>query len=164
MEMLKKYALFSLIVLAVFGAGCSAGENETALEEDKDEMQKRLERMVESQIEGRGVTDPAVLAAMRETPRWKFVPEDLKHRAFEDNPLPINLPPGLPDTPGPARTDQGSHSPESVLWAYTSLQRASAPPCASIWTHTTLRSVFNRFVTAQATLPQITIDHTRGIE
>jgi protein-L-isoaspartate(D-aspartate) O-methyltransferase len=89
-EMLKKYALFSLIVLAVFGAGCSAGEDEMAVEENEDEiMQKRLERMVESQIESRGVTDPAVLAAMRETPRWKFVPEDLKHRAFEDNPLPI---------------------------------------------------------------------------
>lgn len=88
--MLKKYALFSIIVLITVGAGCSAGEDKPAVEEDEDEiMQKRLERMVESQIESRGVTDPAVLAAMRKTPRWKFVPEDHKNRAFEDNPLPI---------------------------------------------------------------------------
>ena len=88
--MLKKYALFSIIALTTVVAGCSAGEDKPAVEEDEDEiMQKRLERMVESQIESRGVTDPAVLAAMRKTPRWKFVPEDHKNRAFEDNPLPI---------------------------------------------------------------------------
>jgi protein-L-isoaspartate(D-aspartate) O-methyltransferase len=87
---LKKYALFSIIALTTVVAGCSAGEDEPTVEEDEDEiMQKRLERMVESQIESRGVTDPAVLAAMRKTPRWKFVPEDHKNRAFEDNPLPI---------------------------------------------------------------------------
>jgi protein-L-isoaspartate(D-aspartate) O-methyltransferase len=88
--MLKRYAAFSIILLTVAVAGCSANENKPAVGEDEDEiMQKRLDRMVESQIESRGVTDPAVLNAMSKTPRWKFVPEDLKHRAFEDNPLPI---------------------------------------------------------------------------
>jgi protein-L-isoaspartate(D-aspartate) O-methyltransferase len=88
--MLKRYAAFSIILLTVAVAGCSANDNKPAVGEDEDEiMQKRLDRMVESQIESRGVTDPAVLNAMSKTPRWKFVPEDLKHRAFEDNPLPI---------------------------------------------------------------------------
>jgi protein-L-isoaspartate(D-aspartate) O-methyltransferase len=88
--MLKKYAAFSIIALSIAVAGCSASDEKPVVEEDEEEiMQKRLERMVESQIESRGVTDPAVLTAMRKTLRWEFVPEDLKHRAFEDNPLPI---------------------------------------------------------------------------
>lgn len=45
--------------------------------------------MVSSQIAARGVTDPAVLKAMREVPRQEFVPGALKGAAFSDNPLPI---------------------------------------------------------------------------
>jgi protein-L-isoaspartate(D-aspartate) O-methyltransferase len=45
--------------------------------------------MVEEQIEGRGVRNPRVLAAMRETPRHLFVPEALRPHAYEDRPLPI---------------------------------------------------------------------------
>jgi protein-L-isoaspartate(D-aspartate) O-methyltransferase len=45
--------------------------------------------MVEHQVEGRGVGDPAVLEAMRNVPRHEFVPEDLVDRAYGDNPLPI---------------------------------------------------------------------------
>jgi protein-L-isoaspartate(D-aspartate) O-methyltransferase len=46
-------------------------------------------RMVADQIDGHGVTDPIVLAAMRTIPREQFVPDSLRPRAFEDNPLPI---------------------------------------------------------------------------
>ena len=52
-------------------------------------MWRRLNVMVDGQIEGRGISDPATLAAMRKVPRWEFVPDDMKARAFEDNPLPI---------------------------------------------------------------------------
>lgn len=45
--------------------------------------------MVETQIATRGVTDPRVLAAMREVPRELFVPDHLRSRAFEDRALPI---------------------------------------------------------------------------
>ena len=38
---------------------------------------------------GRGVTDPAVLAAMRAVPRHRFVPEALRPMAYDDGPLPI---------------------------------------------------------------------------
>jgi protein-L-isoaspartate(D-aspartate) O-methyltransferase len=45
--------------------------------------------MVRTQIEARGVRDERVLAALREVPRHRFVPEDLVHAAYEDGPLPI---------------------------------------------------------------------------
>jgi len=48
-----------------------------------------LEQMVRSQIEARGITDPRVLAAMREVDRAAFVPEALRSRAYDDCPLPI---------------------------------------------------------------------------
>ena len=48
-------------------------------------------RMVTTQIEGRGVHDAAVLAAMRKVPRHRFVPESLRGHAYEDRPLPIGL-------------------------------------------------------------------------
>ena len=47
--------------------------------------------MVANQIEGRGVRDPAVLAALRKVPRHRFVPESLSSQAYEDHPLPIGL-------------------------------------------------------------------------
>ncbi len=46
-------------------------------------------RMVVTQIEARGVEDPAVLAAMRAVPRHLFMPEDTRHAAYEDHPVPI---------------------------------------------------------------------------
>ncbi len=48
-----------------------------------------LERMVQMQIEARGVRTPAVLEAMRQVPREQFVPVSLRGEAYEDFPLPI---------------------------------------------------------------------------
>lgn len=45
--------------------------------------------MVEEQIVRRGVTDPAVLEAMRRVPRHLFVPSDMIESAYDDTPLPI---------------------------------------------------------------------------
>lgn len=45
--------------------------------------------MVEKQLRRRGIADRAVLAAMLAVPRHKFVPEELRSRAYEDAPLPI---------------------------------------------------------------------------
>lgn len=47
------------------------------------------ERMVREQIEARGVSDPAVLDAMRSLPRHLFVEEALAYKAYSDSPLPI---------------------------------------------------------------------------
>ncbi len=45
--------------------------------------------MVEEQIEGRGISDPRVLEAMREVPRHEFVPPEAREDAYKDGPLPI---------------------------------------------------------------------------
>lgn len=47
------------------------------------------EDMVERQIQGRGITDPAVLSAMRKVERHLFVSEALRDQAYGDFPLPI---------------------------------------------------------------------------
>ena len=45
--------------------------------------------MVETQIQARGITAPAVLEALAAVPRHRFVPEALAPRAYDDTPLPI---------------------------------------------------------------------------
>ena len=49
----------------------------------------RRAAMVVEQIQERGVADAPVLAAMRAVPRHLFVPDSLRHLAYEDRPLPI---------------------------------------------------------------------------
>jgi len=49
----------------------------------------RRAAMVREQIEGRGVRDPRVLAALERVPRHRFVPADQRASAYEDTPLPI---------------------------------------------------------------------------
>ena len=46
-------------------------------------------KMVETQIQARGIHDERVLAAMRKVPRHEFVPPEEKLAAYSDNPLPI---------------------------------------------------------------------------
>jgi len=47
------------------------------------------DRMVTEQIEARGISDPAVLEAMRKVERHRFVPFSRRHQAYDDYPLPI---------------------------------------------------------------------------
>jgi protein-L-isoaspartate(D-aspartate) O-methyltransferase len=47
------------------------------------------QRMVEEQLENRGIVDQRVLTAMREVPRHLFVPEAYREFAYDDRPLPI---------------------------------------------------------------------------
>lgn len=46
-------------------------------------------KMVEQQIQGRGVSDPRVLMAMANVPRHCFVPQEYLSEAYADHPLPI---------------------------------------------------------------------------
>ncbi len=48
-------------------------------------------KMVEEQIEARGVTDARVLEAMQRVPRHEYVPAEYRARAYSDRPLPIGL-------------------------------------------------------------------------
>ena len=45
--------------------------------------------MVRTQIAARGVSDPAVLEAMRRVPREAFLPAELEEFTYVDSPLPI---------------------------------------------------------------------------
>ncbi len=56
---------------------------------EKADLAARREEMVDRQIAARGITDEAVLEAMREVPREAFVPEDMREFAYLDTPLPI---------------------------------------------------------------------------
>ena len=47
--------------------------------------------MVERQLRGRGISDERVLDAMARVPRELFLPEDLRHLAYEDGALPIGF-------------------------------------------------------------------------
>lgn len=60
----------------------------TAIVEDESLTNAR-HQMVESQIRARGVSDPAVLAAMETVPRHLFVPPESVQDAYADHPLPI---------------------------------------------------------------------------
>src|SRR5947209_7823579 len=55
----------------------------------EDELAVARRRMVVEQIRARGITDPAVLAAMAAVPRHLFVPESERREAYDDRPLPI---------------------------------------------------------------------------
>ena len=52
-------------------------------------MEHAQQQMVEEQIVARGVTDPRILAAMRQVPRIEFVPPDCRSLAYIDRPVPI---------------------------------------------------------------------------
>jgi protein-L-isoaspartate(D-aspartate) O-methyltransferase len=45
--------------------------------------------MVKTQISDRGITNTAVLEAMKRVPRHLFIPEEYEREAYEDYPLPI---------------------------------------------------------------------------
>jgi protein-L-isoaspartate(D-aspartate) O-methyltransferase len=54
-----------------------------------DPWQPARRRMIDDQIRARGVTNQAVLDAMRKVPRHLFVPPGLRDAAYDDGPLPI---------------------------------------------------------------------------
>ena len=54
-----------------------------------DHIQSDRDYMVDSQLVARDITNEAVLKAMREVPRERFVPEDERGAAYLDGPLPI---------------------------------------------------------------------------
>jgi protein-L-isoaspartate(D-aspartate) O-methyltransferase len=53
------------------------------------DFQSMKEEMVATQIRARGIKDEAVLNAMLKVERHEFVPEEIRHLAYSDRPLPI---------------------------------------------------------------------------
>ncbi len=46
-------------------------------------------RRLAAELRAKGITDDAILQAIERTPRHLFVPSGVRHRAYEDAPLPI---------------------------------------------------------------------------
>ncbi len=57
--------------------------------DQEQEFADARERMVEEQLSARDIVDPRVLQAMRDVPRHRFIPDDVRHLAYADCPLPI---------------------------------------------------------------------------
>ena len=55
----------------------------------QDEFAHARRRMLEHDLRGRDITDPAVLETMAAVPREAFVPEGYHSQAYADGPLPI---------------------------------------------------------------------------
>jgi len=77
------------VALLVFGACSHESGPAHAVPPDPDSREQERLQMVSRQIESRGVRDARVLAAMREVPRHRFVPESQRAQAYDDRPLPI---------------------------------------------------------------------------
>lgn len=60
-----------------------------ASEETSAFSRKRRRQMVEEQIAGRGIADPAVLEAIGRVPREDYVPQDYFALAYDDRPVPL---------------------------------------------------------------------------
>lgn len=71
-------------------SGLEAGVRASAAVQEIDWASRRR-AMVEGQVRARGVTEGAVLRAMREVPRHEFVPREHRRNAYADRPLPIGL-------------------------------------------------------------------------
>jgi len=78
----------SAISLLVFASSCNGGEGSDVSPMDSDREAER-NRMVDQSIVPQGITDPAVIAAMRQVPRHRFVPERYSLFAYIDGPLSI---------------------------------------------------------------------------
>lgn len=57
--------------------------------QDVDPFAKARNQMIEHDLKGRDITDKAVLQAMRDVPRHRFVSPAQQDRAYADYPLPI---------------------------------------------------------------------------
>jgi protein-L-isoaspartate(D-aspartate) O-methyltransferase len=81
--------LFCLAVLVLLSCGPPPGGEVEGDGREEARMESLRKKMVEQQIQARGVNNPKVLSAMLRVPRHKFVPpEDIPY-AYSDQPLPI---------------------------------------------------------------------------
>jgi protein-L-isoaspartate(D-aspartate) O-methyltransferase len=90
MGIVKKMVGPILMALAMLPGGGRGQTNSTAAGEEEHFAAERR-RMVREQLLSPAyhITDTRVLAAMGKVPRHRFVPADLRHRAYDDCPLPI---------------------------------------------------------------------------
>ena len=61
----------------------------TGSSKQKPDYREQRQNMVENQLRSRDIDDPDVLEAMQKVRRHLFVPENVRHLAYKDRPLPI---------------------------------------------------------------------------
>lgn len=81
-------ARFAVIFVSLL---LSCGATPSLVQQPSDEYRMVRESMVATQLRARDIRDSRVLDAMREVPRHLFVPEEIRHLAYQDSPLPIGL-------------------------------------------------------------------------
>jgi protein-L-isoaspartate(D-aspartate) O-methyltransferase len=84
----KGFYIWAFSTVFIFLTGCTDGKRVSDLNPSEDFKTMR-EKMVETQIKGRGVKDPRVLSVMLKVERHLFVPKELQSSAYADQPLPI---------------------------------------------------------------------------
>ncbi|CAN5545501.1 protein-L-isoaspartate(D-aspartate) O-methyltransferase [soil metagenome] len=57
---------------------------------DRSAFGELREAMVDKQLRDRGIDDERVLAAMAQVPRERYVPKEVRHRAYDDSALPLS--------------------------------------------------------------------------
>lgn len=82
--------MFLIAVLFALIAACGSQDSGDSASAAADYPRLRRE-MVESQLRSRDIWDRKVLETMGKVPRHEFVPQAVKHLAYEDHPLPIGL-------------------------------------------------------------------------
>ena len=87
--MLPLHFFIALCLLAILWEVSCNKVNEQKQIKPIDRFNEMRLKMVEYQIEARGIKDSRVLEAIRNVPRHLFVPENLKDLAYNDEPLPI---------------------------------------------------------------------------
>jgi len=88
--MANRMVHFSVFLMMCSCVGDAGNGQDAAAKTDSDPYQKQRYRMVAQQIESRGVSEGAVLNAMRTVKRHLFVPDGEAGNAYQDNPLPIS--------------------------------------------------------------------------
>jgi len=72
-------------------AACTAAAPRATPMDDvtDDPTRQQRQRMVDEQLVARDIVDEPVLAAMREVPRHRFVPDAYRSHAYADHPVPL---------------------------------------------------------------------------
>jgi protein-L-isoaspartate(D-aspartate) O-methyltransferase len=84
---LLRFLIFTILILGTVAGADAAGESESG----EAAYPERRTKMVEQQIQARGIENEAVLRAMRRVPRHLFVPEEEMSRAYNDHAVPIGF-------------------------------------------------------------------------
>ena len=88
-------AIFVLPVIALLGLSFMTPTTGIGMEFEPPAhpypRQRERDHMVKAQLLTRGISDRAVIRAMREVPRHEFVPAEDAAEAYDDHPLPIGF-------------------------------------------------------------------------